>query len=131
VVDGELPNAKLPLVLGHEVVGTVVQKGECVERFHQGDRVGVPWLGHTCGACRYCRSGRENLCDRPGFTGYTLDGGYAGYMRADHRVGGEGVCGRKTSPSPQPLSPEYGGEGLSKRPLRKEIMGQAHPLCLD
>jgi propanol-preferring alcohol dehydrogenase len=85
VVDGELPNPKLPLVPGHEVVGTVVQTGEQVERFHQGDRVGVPWLGHTCGACRYCQSGRENLCDRPGFTGYTLDGGYADFLLADQR----------------------------------------------
>jgi alcohol dehydrogenase, propanol-preferring len=85
VVDGELSNPKLPLVPGHEVVGAVVQKGERVERFRQGDRMGVPWLGHTCGACRYCRSGRENLCDRSGFTGYTLDGGYADYMLADHR----------------------------------------------
>jgi propanol-preferring alcohol dehydrogenase len=85
VVDGELPNPKLPLVPGHEIVGTVVQKGVRVERFGEGDRVGVPWLGHTCGTCRYCRSGRENLCDRPGFTGYTLDGGYAEYTLADQR----------------------------------------------
>jgi propanol-preferring alcohol dehydrogenase len=85
VVDGELPNPKLPLVPGHEVVGTVVQKGERVERFHEEDRVGVPWLGHTCGACRYCRGGRENLCDQARFTGYTLDGGYAEYMLADQR----------------------------------------------
>jgi alcohol dehydrogenase, propanol-preferring len=83
VVDGELPNPKLPLVPGHEVVGIVAQKGEQVERFRVGDRVGVPWLGRTCGACRYCLGGRENLCDRPGFTGYTLDGGYAEYMLAD------------------------------------------------
>jgi propanol-preferring alcohol dehydrogenase len=85
VVDGELPNPKLPLVLGHEVVGTVLQKGERVDRFREGDRVGIPWLGHTCGACRYCLGGRENLCDRPGFTGYTLDGGYAEYTLADQR----------------------------------------------
>src|SRR5262249_14745733 len=77
VVDGELPDPGLPLVPGHEVVGTVVGKGERATRFREGDRVGVPWLGHTCGACRYCVAGRENLCDRPGFTGYTLDGGYA------------------------------------------------------
>src|SRR5205823_3478882 len=77
VVDGELPHPKLPLVPGHEIVGTVEQNGEQVERFAIGDRVGVPWLGFTCGECRYCRSGRENLCDRPGFTGYNLDGGYA------------------------------------------------------
>ena len=85
VVDGELPNPKFPLVPGHEVVGTVVQLGERVNRFRDGDRVGVPWLGHTCGACRYCRGGRENLCDHPGFTGYTLDGGYAEYTLADQR----------------------------------------------
>jgi propanol-preferring alcohol dehydrogenase len=85
VVDGELPNPKLPLVPGHEIVGSVIQKGERVERFRQGDRVGVPWLGHTCGVCRYCLGGRENLCDNPGFTGYTLDGGYAEYTLADER----------------------------------------------
>jgi propanol-preferring alcohol dehydrogenase len=83
VLDGELPNPKLPLVLGHEVVGTVVQKGSSVDRFRAGDRVGIPWLGRTCGACRYCLGGSENLCDRPGFTGYTLDGGYAEYTVAD------------------------------------------------
>src|SRR5262245_45769856 len=85
VVDGELPNPKLPLVPGHEIVGSVEKKGERVDRFAIGDRVGVPWLGHTCGVCPYCRSGRENLCDRPAFTGYTLDGGYADYVIADHR----------------------------------------------
>src|SRR5215212_7690522 len=77
VADGELPDPKLPLVLGHEVVGTVVARGERAERFSPGDRVGVPWLGWTCGACLYCRSGRENLCGRARFTGYQLDGGYA------------------------------------------------------
>jgi propanol-preferring alcohol dehydrogenase len=85
VVDGELPHPKLPLVPGHEIVGTVVQKGERAERFREGDRVGVPWLGHTCGTCPYCASGRENLCDHPEFTGYTLDGGYAEYTVADQR----------------------------------------------
>jgi alcohol dehydrogenase, propanol-preferring len=85
VVDGELPHPKPRVIPGHEVVGTVVQKGERVERFAVGDRVGVPWLGHTCGTCSYCRSGRENLCDNPGFTGYTLDGGYAEYALADYR----------------------------------------------
>jgi propanol-preferring alcohol dehydrogenase len=85
VVDGELPNPKLPLVPGHEIVGSVVETGDGVDRFHAGDRVGVPWLGHTCGACRYCLGGRENLCDNPGFTGYTLDGGYAEYTLADER----------------------------------------------
>jgi propanol-preferring alcohol dehydrogenase len=85
VFDGELPDPKLPLVLGHEVVGVIEDRGERVERFAIGDRVGVPWLGWTCGACAYCRSGRENLCDRARFTGYQLDGGYAEYTVADQR----------------------------------------------
>jgi propanol-preferring alcohol dehydrogenase len=85
VADGELPNPKLPLVLGHEIVGIVEACGAGVERFAPGDRVGVPWLGWTCGTCRYCRSGRENLCDYARFTGYQLDGGYAEYTVADER----------------------------------------------
>ena len=85
VVDGELPNPKLPLVPGHEIIGTVVEKGELVDRFAIGDRVGVPWLGWTCGVCEYCRSGRENLCDRARFTGYQIDGGYAELTVADQR----------------------------------------------
>jgi alcohol dehydrogenase, propanol-preferring len=85
IVDGELTAPKLPLILGHEIVGAVVQTGEEVTRFHLGDRVGVPWLGRTCGRCRYCRQDRENLCDFPQFTGYTLDGGYAQYTVADER----------------------------------------------
>ena len=85
VVDGELPEPKLPLIPGHEVVGTVGKKGERVQRFSIGDRVGVPWLGFTCGQCRYCRIGRENLCDQARFTGYQLDGGYAEYTVADQR----------------------------------------------
>src|SRR5579884_1617336 len=85
VCDGDLPRPKLPLVLGHEIVGTVVARGEGAERFAVGARVGVPWLGRTCGVCPYCRSGRENLCDNPSFTGYTLDGGYAEFARADER----------------------------------------------
>jgi propanol-preferring alcohol dehydrogenase len=85
VVDGELPEPKLPLVPGHEIVGTVVKKGERAERFVVGDRVGVPWLGSTCGHCRYCRTGRENLCDQAHFTGYQLDGGYAEYTVAEER----------------------------------------------
>jgi propanol-preferring alcohol dehydrogenase len=85
VVDDELPNPKLPLVLGHEVIGTVVEKGAEVGRFAIGDRVGVPWLGWTCGVCEYCRSGRENLCDRARFTGYDIDGGYAELAVADQR----------------------------------------------
>jgi len=85
VVDGELPDPKLPLIPGHQIVGTVEEIGERVERFAPGDRVGVPWLAHTDGTCRYCRTGRENLCDGARFTGYQMDGGYAEYKVADHR----------------------------------------------
>ncbi len=83
--DGELPNPTLPLVLGHEIVGTVARIGAGVDRFTTGQRVGVPWLGWSCGECRYCRAGRENLCDRARFTGYQIDGGYAEYTVADAR----------------------------------------------
>ncbi len=83
VVDGELTEPKLPIIPGHEIVGEVVAVGEEVERFAIGERVGVPWLGHTCGVCSYCISGHENLCDAPGFTGYTIDGGYADMTVAD------------------------------------------------
>ena len=85
IMDGELPNPKLPLILGHEIAGEVVETGPGVERFQPGQRIGVPWLGDTCGTCLYCRSGQENLCDRPGFTGYSLDGGFAEYTLADQR----------------------------------------------
>jgi len=85
IADGELTEPKLPLVLGHQIVGTVVASGEAAERFEIGDRVGVPWLGWTCGECSYCLSGRENLCDRARFTGYDLDGGYAEVAAADER----------------------------------------------
>jgi propanol-preferring alcohol dehydrogenase len=85
VIDGDLADPKLPLVPGHQVVGTVAAVGEGVTRFATGDRVGVPWLGWTCGDCRYCRSGRENLCERARFTGYQIDGGYAEYVVADQR----------------------------------------------
>ena len=85
VIDGELPRPKLPLVPGHEIIGVVAAKGAGVERFQAGERVGVPWLGWTCDACEYCRTGRENLCDQARFTGYTLDGGYAEYTIADQR----------------------------------------------
>jgi propanol-preferring alcohol dehydrogenase len=83
VADGELANAKRPLILGHEVVGRVVATGGAVDRFRSGDRVGVPWLGSTCGRCLHCLAGRENVCDAPEFTGYTRDGGYAQMMLAD------------------------------------------------
>jgi propanol-preferring alcohol dehydrogenase len=85
VVDGDLRDPKLPLIPGHEIVGTVADKGERAGDFSVGERVGVPWLGYTCGHCRFCLSGQENLCDSPRFTGYTLDGGYADYVVADHR----------------------------------------------
>lgn len=85
VVDGELPHPRLPLIPGHEIVGTVAALGAGVTAFRLGQRVGVPWLGHTCGCCSYCRSGAENLCDRPLFTGYTRDGGFASHVAADAR----------------------------------------------
>src|SRR5512134_1206599 len=85
VMDGDLPRPRLPLVLGHEIVGVVDRVGTGVARFHAGDRVGVPWLGWTCGECGFCRSGRENLCVRARFTGYDRDGGFAEYAVADAR----------------------------------------------
>jgi len=85
VVDGELSKPKLPLIPGHEIVGIVEEKGTGVDRFKIGDRVGIPWLGWTCGVCSYCLSGQENLCDQAKFTGYTIDGGYAEYTVADQR----------------------------------------------
>jgi alcohol dehydrogenase, propanol-preferring len=83
VVDGELPPGPSPIVPGHEIVGTVQALGAGVSRLKPGQRVGVPWLGHACGHCAYCLGGRENLCDAPGFTGYTRDGGYATHVVAD------------------------------------------------
>jgi alcohol dehydrogenase, propanol-preferring len=85
VVDGELTQPNLPLVPGHEIIGRVDALGPGVERFAPGDRVGVPWLGWTCGTCAWCRSGRENLCPNARFTGYQIDGGYAEYAVADAR----------------------------------------------
>ena len=86
VVDGELPDPKLPLIPGHQIVGYVEEIGEGVDaQFKVGDRVGIPWLGWTDGECVYCRSNRENLCDRARFTGYTIDGGYAEFTVADAR----------------------------------------------
>ena len=85
VVDGELPNPKLPLVPGHEIVGRVAALGAGVAGLAIGERIGVPWLAYTCGVCSYCRAGHENLCDRPLFTGYTRDGGYATHALADAR----------------------------------------------
>ncbi|MBN2036412.1 MAG: zinc-dependent alcohol dehydrogenase family protein [Chitinispirillaceae bacterium] len=85
IVDGELDAPKLPLIPGHQIVGTIVKKGAGTDRFSIGDKVGVPWLGWTCGTCRFCASGRENLCDNALFTGYTINGGFAGYAVADQR----------------------------------------------
>ena len=85
IVDGELAHPKLPLVPGHEIVGEVVARGRDAGNFREGARVGVPWLGETCGKCEFCTSGRENLCDEGRFTGYDLDGGYAEYCLADER----------------------------------------------
>ncbi|HWZ92626.1 MAG TPA: zinc-dependent alcohol dehydrogenase family protein [Polyangiaceae bacterium] len=85
VLDGELSQAKLPLILGHQIVGTVVAIGEGVEGFTEGQRIGVPWLGRACGDCKYCSRDRENLCDRAEFTGYQIDGGYAEYTLVDQR----------------------------------------------
>jgi alcohol dehydrogenase, propanol-preferring len=85
IVDGELTEPKLPLIIGHEIAGEVVQTGPGVDKFRPGDRIGVPWLGWTDGECRFCRRGQENLCDNARFTGYTIDGGYAEYTVADQR----------------------------------------------
>lgn len=85
VVDGELPDPVLPIIPGHEIVGRIEALGPGVAGLALGQRVGIPWLGHACGACPYCRDGRENLCDAPGFTGYTRDGGYATAAIADAR----------------------------------------------
>lgn len=102
VVDGDLAHGKLPIVPGHEVVGRVVSWGNAVSGYHVGDRVGVPWLGYTCGSCEYCARGQENLCDHARFTGYDIDGGYAEYIVAHQRY-----C--------LPLPPEY--DDASAAPL--------------
>ena len=83
VVEGDLPSPKLPLIPGHEIVGRVMALGDGVEHLRKGARIGIPWLGHTCGCCPFCASGRENLCDAPGFTGYQIDGGFATHTVAD------------------------------------------------
>jgi propanol-preferring alcohol dehydrogenase len=85
VIDGELPRPKLPLVPGHEIVGIIAGNGPGAARFQAGERVGIPWLGWTCGECRFCKTGRENLCEKARFTGYTIDGGYGEYTVADER----------------------------------------------
>lgn len=85
IADGDLPHPKLPLIPGHEIVGSITAVGSEVVRAREGDRVGVPWLGWACGNCAFCRTGRENLCDRAKFTGYTIDGGYAEFVAADEQ----------------------------------------------
>ena len=85
VLDGELPNPRMPIIPGHEIVGRIDALGEGVSGLHLGQRVGLPWLGHTCGVCRFCRAGQENLCDNPLFNGYTRDGGFATATIADAR----------------------------------------------
>jgi len=85
IVDGELPRLERPVIPGHEIVGEVIEVGAGAERFARGARIGVPWLGWTCGLCGYCRGGRENLCDGARFTGYQIDGGYAEFALADGR----------------------------------------------
>jgi len=85
LLDGELPDIRYPVTPGHEIVGEVVGAGAAASGFDRGERIGVPWLGSTCGTCRYCRAGLENLCDQARFTGYTLDGGYAEFALADAR----------------------------------------------
>ena len=79
IVDGDLQHPELPIIPGHEIVGHVVEAGHDVRRLKVGDKVGIPWLGSTCGSCRYCQSGKENLCDEARFTGYQIDGGYTEY----------------------------------------------------
>jgi len=85
VVDGDLTEPKLPIIPGHEIIGTISALGDGVDHFKLGERVGIPWLGRTCGCCFYCESGAENLCDEPGFTGYQIDGGFADVTVADAR----------------------------------------------
>ena len=85
ILDGELKNPKLPLILGHQIVGTIVDLGKDVDQFQLGERIGVPWLGYTDGTCQYCQRDQENLCENPLFTGYTIDGGFAEYAVADQR----------------------------------------------
>jgi propanol-preferring alcohol dehydrogenase len=122
IVDGELTRPKLPLVPGHEIVGTVVGRGSEVDRFALGDRVGVPWLGWTCGTCRYCRSGRENLCERARFTGYDIDGGYAELTVADQRY----CFGLSQAPADQDAAPWLCAGLIGYRALK--LAGEAQRL---
>jgi propanol-preferring alcohol dehydrogenase len=120
VVDGELPNPRLPLVPGHEIVGRVAALGTGVTGFRPGQRVGIPWLGHTCGCCGYCRSGEENLCDRPSFTGYTRDGGFATHVLADARF----VFGLEAFADPVAAAPLMCAGLIGWRCLRKAGEGR-------
>ena len=134
VVDGDLTQPKLPLIPGHEIVGSVAALGTDVDRFAVGDRVGVPWLGWTCGVCAFCRSGRENLCARARFTGYQIDGGYGEFAVADaalllrhagrlQRHRGSAAAVRRTDRLPRAA---HGGRGASARPLRLRRRGAHH-----
>jgi len=124
VFDGELPEPKLPLVLGHQIVGEVVAAGEGAGPFAPGERVGIPWLGWTDGECRYCRSGRENLCEHALFTGYTLDGGYAEFAVADERY----CFALSAAASPVALAPLLCAGLIGYRALR--MCGDAERLGL-
>jgi len=114
VVDGDLTEPKLPIVPGHEIVGTVREVGRAVEGLEPGQRVGVPWLGHVCGACAYCQTDQENLCDEPLFTGYTVDGGYAEHCVADARF----VFPLPAEPDPASLAPLLCAGLIGYRSLR-------------
>jgi propanol-preferring alcohol dehydrogenase len=119
VVDGELPNPVVPIIPGHEIVGRVDLLGSGVEGLRLGDRVGVPWLGHTCGQCPYCLAGHENLCDRPLFTGYTRDGGFATATIADARYAFPlGEAGSDVSVAPLLCAGLIGRRGEEIGPLR-------------
>ena len=114
LVDGELPNPVLPMVPGHEIVGRIKAVGPGVQGWHSGQRVGVPWLGWTCGACRFCQSGRENLCDQARFTGYQIPGGYAEYTVADARY----CFALPQAPAPEQLAPLLCAGLIGYRALR-------------
>jgi Alcohol dehydrogenase GroES-like domain len=108
VVDGELPDPKVPIIPGHEIVGRIDAIGARVEGLGLGERVGIPWLGHTCGVCDYCVGGQENLCDRPLLTGYTRDGGFATTTIADARY----AVTADYMPTRKSLEPYYSSTGL-------------------
>ena len=135
VLDGELTEPKLPLVLGHQIVGTVESVGEGEARFEPGERVGVPWLGWTCGECRFCLSARENLCERARFTGYDIDGGYAEAAVADQRFCFPIPAGFPDEQAAPLLCAgligyralSLAGDGRAARPLRVRRLGP-HPL---